>query len=100
MCFREEYNEKRLPSHPCLNLIANSEQVLTKVTSRRLLTFEKTRNPEEEELNHDVETVDFRERYFVVREETRKERRMREARIREENRLKHLNDMESNQNKK
>lgn len=66
--------------------MANCEQVLTKVTSRRLLTFEKIRQPTDEELNakHN-EITDFREKYFVVREETRKERRTREAQTRNDN---------------
>ncbi|KAJ8921986.1 hypothetical protein NQ315_008623 [Exocentrus adspersus] len=91
--FRQDYNEDGLPSHPCLKLVANCEQTLTKVTARRLLTFEKLRDPTEQELNMDhKEITDFREKYFVVREETRKERRMKEARVREENRLQHIRD--------
>ncbi|XP_050297429.1 tRNA (guanine(10)-N2)-methyltransferase homolog [Anthonomus grandis grandis] len=83
---REDYNEKALPSHPCLKLLANGEQVLSKVTSRRLLTFEKTRHPVKEELNLDnIAIQDFREKYFEIREETRKERRLKEAATRKEN---------------
>ncbi|KAJ8970386.1 hypothetical protein NQ314_001254 [Rhamnusium bicolor] len=59
--YRNDYDENGLPSHPCL------------------------KQPTEEELNRKHNKItDFREKYFVVREETRKERRMREARIREE----------------
>ncbi|RZC34191.1 tRNA (guanine(10)-N2)-methyltransferase -like, partial [Asbolus verrucosus] len=87
--FREDYQESGLPSHPCLKLVANSEQVLTKITSRRLLTFEKIRHPSVTELHlNESQITDFREKYFVAREETRKERRMREARIRKENWMK------------
>ncbi|KAJ8942253.1 hypothetical protein NQ318_003100 [Aromia moschata] len=88
--YREDYDEGCLPSHSCMKLVANCEQGLSKVTSRRLLTFEKVRQPTTEELdmNHD-NIMDFREKYFVLREETRKERRTQEAKIREENRLKH-----------
>ncbi|XP_057651094.1 tRNA (guanine(10)-N2)-methyltransferase homolog [Diorhabda carinulata] len=88
--FREDYDEKSLPSHPCFNLTANCEQVLTKVTSRRLLTFEKIRDPTPHEMEtYDHEIIDFRKKYYTAREESRKERRTREAQIREENRKKY-----------
>ncbi|XP_008201367.1 tRNA (guanine(10)-N2)-methyltransferase homolog [Tribolium castaneum] len=83
--FREDYSEAGLPSHPCLKLVANSEQILTKITSRRLLTFEKVRNINPTDDSDQNKIVDFREKYYVAREETRKEKRMREARIRKEN---------------
>ncbi|CAH1975401.1 unnamed protein product [Acanthoscelides obtectus] len=90
--FREDYTENVLPHHPCLELVSNSEQTLSKVTSRRLLTFEKTREPTEDELDeYPVDIMDFREKYFVIREESRKERRMKEAKIREDDRLRNLN---------
>lgn len=83
---REDYTEKCLPTHPCLTLIANNEQTLSKVTSRRLLTYEKVRHPSIDELEvRDTTIPDFREKYFVIREETRKERRLKEAAIRNEN---------------
>lgn len=91
LIFREAYSETGLPSHTCLKLVANCEQILNKVTSRRLLTFEKIRHPSDEELNlNDDQITDFREKYFVVREETRKERRMQKAIERKENWLKSL----------
>lgn len=82
---REDYAEKCLPTHPCLSLLANSEQPLSKVTSRRLLTYEKTRHPsvDEEDIEHTT-IQDFRNKYFLVREETRKEKREREAALRKE----------------
>ncbi|XP_030758341.1 tRNA (guanine(10)-N2)-methyltransferase homolog [Sitophilus oryzae] len=84
--FREDYTERCLPQHPCLKLVANSEQPLSKVTSRRLLTYEKIRQPSQSELEiRDISIQDFREKYFVLREETRKERRLREAAVRKEN---------------
>jgi tRNA (guanine10-N2)-methyltransferase len=86
--FREDYSDEGLPSHSCLQLVANSEQVLSKVTSRRLLTFEKIRHPTLEEAQDESEITDFRKKYFVVREETRKERRTREAKVRHENWIK------------
>ncbi|XP_026330319.1 tRNA (guanine(10)-N2)-methyltransferase homolog isoform X2 [Hyposmocoma kahamanoa] len=77
---REEYKEEHLPSHPCLRLIANSEQVLSKLTARRLLTYEK--------INADVSHVpiephahthNFREKLFAMGEITRKERKEKRA---------------------
>lgn len=65
--------------------MSNSEQILTKLTSRRLLTFEKIRNLNPSDANLQTQIVDFREKYYEAREETRKEKRMREARIRKEN---------------
>ncbi|VVD00129.1 unnamed protein product [Leptidea sinapis] len=38
---RSEFEASQLPSHPCLRLLASSEQVLSRLVSRRLLTFEK-----------------------------------------------------------
>lgn len=84
--FREDYTEKCLPTHPCLRLIANSEQPLSKVTSRRLLTYEKFKHPSIDELKLDDGSIqDFREKYFVVREETRKEKRLKDAANRKKN---------------
>lgn len=76
--YREDYNESCLPSHPCLRIIANCEQVLSKYTARRLLTFEKISNVDDNTVL-DPEDVpsDFREKYFNHREETRKERKLR-----------------------
>ncbi|CAI5514564.1 unnamed protein product [Closterium sp. Naga37s-1] len=38
---REEYVPEEIPEHPCLKLVANSEQILTKRWSRRLVTMVK-----------------------------------------------------------
>lgn len=43
---REIYTEESIPMHACLRLIANSEQVLSSLTSRRLLTYEKIAEPD------------------------------------------------------
>lgn len=43
---RDQYVEDQLPAHPCLELIANSEQILSNYTSRRLLTYKKVKEPE------------------------------------------------------
>eukprot|EP00475_Leptophrys_vorax_P030898 TRINITY_DN46631_c0_g1_i2.p2 TRINITY_DN46631_c0_g1~~TRINITY_DN46631_c0_g1_i2.p2 ORF type:complete len:395 (-),score=116.58 TRINITY_DN46631_c0_g1_i2:1665-2849(-) len=37
----EEYSEEDLPKHPCLRLVANCEQYLSRKLSRRLITLEK-----------------------------------------------------------
>jgi len=40
---RQTYKDEFLPSHPCLNLLYNCEQILTTSTSRRLIVMEKTK---------------------------------------------------------
>jgi len=41
---RQEYEERLLPSHPCLTLLHNCEQVLSSNTSRRLIVMSKFSN--------------------------------------------------------
>ncbi|KAI4477978.1 PREDICTED: tRNA (guanine(10)-N2)-methyltransferase homolog isoform X1 [Polistes canadensis] len=77
--FRDHYSTNQLPKHPCLRLIANSEQVLSNYTSRRLLTYEKVKEPQETDDINSTCLTDFREKYFALRDETRKERRMKRA---------------------
>ncbi|KAL2744071.1 tRNA (guanine(10)-N2)-methyltransferase [Vespula maculifrons] len=77
--FRDQYSTDQLPTHPCLRLIANSEQVLSNYTSRRLLTYEKVKEPQETDDINSICLTDFREKYFALRDETRKERRMKKA---------------------
>lgn len=36
-----DYSEVTIPKHRCLKLVANSEQDISLITSRRLLTYEK-----------------------------------------------------------
>ncbi|XP_022101515.1 tRNA (guanine(10)-N2)-methyltransferase homolog isoform X3 [Acanthaster planci] len=43
---RAEYTEDQIPHHPCLSLVANSEQPLSTTIGRRLVTMEKTRHME------------------------------------------------------
>ncbi|XP_061529914.1 tRNA (guanine(10)-N2)-methyltransferase homolog isoform X4 [Phycodurus eques] len=45
--YRPEYCEEMVPLHPCLRLISNCEQMLSSHTSRRLITMEKVKEPEE-----------------------------------------------------
>ena len=42
-CMRSEYREEDLPKHPCLEPVANSEQVLSSKMSRRLITLVKVK---------------------------------------------------------
>lgn len=84
--YRADYTPERIPKHPCLEIIANSEQVLSNFTSRRLLTYEKIVEPAEDDLNSVVErssNIDFRDRYFCPMEESRQERRIRVAKLKE-----------------
>ncbi|XP_062520857.1 tRNA (guanine(10)-N2)-methyltransferase homolog isoform X2 [Corticium candelabrum] len=67
--YRADYQPNLIPTHPCLTLITNSEQVLSKDTSRRLLTMEKTNEPTPE--THLCESLQnkwydsFRTNYFA-----------------------------------
>uniref|UniRef100_A0A8D8Q1J1 tRNA (guanine(10)-N(2))-methyltransferase TRMT11 n=1 Tax=Cacopsylla melanoneura TaxID=428564 RepID=A0A8D8Q1J1_9HEMI len=76
--FRSEYCEDDLPKHSCFSLISNSEQVLSAHTSRRLLTYEKSRQPETNAPKESVvsrESVSFRDKFFNHAEETRQMKR-------------------------
>lgn len=77
---REDYTEDHLPSHPCLSLISNSEQILSKLTSRRLLTYEKVHETVPHmPVDPNSGTHNFREKYFAFGEISRKERKERKA---------------------
>ncbi|KAG0714861.1 tRNA (guanine(10)-N2)-methyltransferase [Chionoecetes opilio] len=75
--FREDYDESHIPSHPCLTLVFNCEQVLTVHSSRRLITLMKTRHPEVGETAKsqvtDV-TAKFRDKFFQANALTKEER--------------------------
>ncbi|KAK9505139.1 hypothetical protein O3M35_009262 [Rhynocoris fuscipes] len=60
---RCEYTEDILPSHVCLQLEANSEQILSTTSSRRLLTYTKISEPSEETFISVPEEESFRQRY-------------------------------------
>ncbi|XP_041758389.1 tRNA (guanine(10)-N2)-methyltransferase homolog [Coregonus clupeaformis] len=45
--YRPEYCEEMVPLNPCLRLVSNCEQTLSSHTSRRLITMEKIKEPEE-----------------------------------------------------
>lgn len=66
-----------------MKLVANSEQVLSSLTSRRLLTYEKIAEPNDT-TDEIVEGLgDFRAKFFAMGDETRTERRLRQAELRE-----------------
>lgn len=74
--YREEYDIKVLPSHPCLTLVGNSEQILSKFVSRRLLTFEKHKDVQDESEHKKVFAVgikNFRQKYFAQIEKLKRE---------------------------
>ncbi|KAG8036313.1 hypothetical protein G9C98_003636 [Cotesia typhae] len=77
--YRECYSKEQLPSHPCLQMIANSEQILSIHASRRLLTYMKIREPCDDDVVNTLNILDFREMYFALRDETRKEKRTKQA---------------------
>jgi tRNA (guanine10-N2)-methyltransferase len=64
---KDEYEPKDIPQHPCLELIANSEQSFG-VWSRRLITLEKIREPDHDctslVSDHTPAHAKFRQRYF------------------------------------
>ncbi|KAL0275169.1 UNVERIFIED_CONTAM: hypothetical protein PYX00_003114 [Menopon gallinae] len=93
--YKEDYDESKLPSHPCLTLIANSEQVLTGHTSRRLLTWEKHKEVESScgPTVPEMFPSGFRQHYFG-HGETRKQRR---ARLAQENGLKDFSKVHENE---
>ncbi|XP_034828688.1 tRNA (guanine(10)-N2)-methyltransferase homolog isoform X2 [Maniola hyperantus] len=77
---REEYKEEHLPYHPCLRLVSNSEQVLSKLTARRLLTYKKiSEDVPDRTVDPNATEHNFREKYFTVGELTRRERKEKRA---------------------
>lgn len=44
--FTEDHSEEFVPTNPCLQLLASSEQILSANTSRLLLTYRKVREPQ------------------------------------------------------
>ncbi|RVE44309.1 hypothetical protein evm_011033 [Chilo suppressalis] len=76
---RDEYDPLDLPSHPCLELVANSEQPLSRLTCRRLLTYEKRHDYIDAQPDANAGTHNFREKYFALGEITRREKKERRA---------------------
>ncbi|XP_012692919.1 tRNA (guanine(10)-N2)-methyltransferase homolog [Clupea harengus] len=84
--YRPEYCEEMIPMNPCLSLLSNCEQVLSTHTSRRLITMEKTKEPEEEDALAQLtdprygpyEGLDsFRDKYFSGVTKRNKEEELR-----------------------
>ncbi|CAK1543802.1 unnamed protein product [Leptosia nina] len=77
---RDEYLEEQIPTHPCMKLVSNSEQVLSKLTARRLLTYQKI-SDDIPETPHDTRATvhNFRDRYFAIGEISRREKKERRA---------------------
>ncbi|CAH1406059.1 unnamed protein product [Nezara viridula] len=71
---RCEYDEKKLPHHDCLQLVGNSEQILSTTSSRRLLTYEKNKNFKPNSSSNGIlySEETFRERYYKYVEQLRK----------------------------
>ncbi|GBP89335.1 tRNA (guanine(10)-N2)-methyltransferase homolog [Eumeta japonica] len=77
---RDEYDESMLPSHPCLKLVANSEQILTKLTARRLLTYEKiSEGIPNVPVDLDNVISNFRNKYFAAGEMTRRQKKEKQS---------------------
>lgn len=68
-----------------MKLTANSEQILSNHASRRLLTYIKIREPKNNDIINTMNIPDFREMYFALRDETRREKRTRQAEERAKN---------------
>lgn len=71
--YRPEYIEKNVPTHSCLKLISNSEQILATNISRRLITMEKICDIDEAEGSDAVAKISenhyessFRQKYFAA----------------------------------
>ncbi|XP_064085838.1 tRNA (guanine(10)-N2)-methyltransferase homolog isoform X2 [Macrobrachium nipponense] len=74
---REDYMDNLVPSHPCLELVSNCEQILNVHSSRRLITLKKTREPQlgEEATAHVADmSSNFREKFFQASQMTKEEK--------------------------
>ncbi|OQR68179.1 tRNA (guanine(10)-N2)-methyltransferase-like [Tropilaelaps mercedesae] len=81
--FLNSFYSPALPYHPCLQFISASEQKLTSHSSRILLTYEKVKEPQNDELERScgttVHTINFREKYFAKRDTDQKVARIIES---------------------
>lgn len=71
-----DYDPNELPMHRCLNLVSNCEQKLSTFTSRRLLTYEKIKEPELHEVGAFTVSYGaaFREKFYRHAQKLQKER--------------------------
>lgn len=74
---RSDYSDDCIPKSKYLKLIANSEQVLSSIAARRLLTYEKISEPATDDLEI-IDNIrdDFRPRFFAVEDAERLEKRI------------------------
>lgn len=72
---RTEFDDKILPQHSAMELVANSEQILSGETSRILLTYEKVAEQGEIVECPDLNEFDFRLKFFNHGDGNREERR-------------------------
>ncbi|XP_063705779.1 tRNA (guanine(10)-N2)-methyltransferase homolog [Culicoides brevitarsis] len=67
--YREDYSESQLPRHKSLEIVSNCEQILTTVTSRRLLTYEKVSKYVEDAMDNEEDENsgldNFRQKWFT-----------------------------------
>lgn len=74
---RSDYSDDCIPKSNYLKLIANSEQVLSSIAARRLLTYEKIKEPDTDDLEI-IDNIrdDFRPRFFAIEDADRLEKKM------------------------
>lgn len=67
-----------------MRLLANSEQTLSSICARRLLTYEKIAEPDQDHLeNIDKIKDDFRDRFFAFDDVERQEKRIQRLELKE-----------------
>lgn len=71
---RRDYSEDYIPKSACLQLVANSEQYLSSIAARRLLTYEKISEPGIGTENVSDILDDFRFKFFARDEKERLEK--------------------------
>lgn len=65
----EVYREEEIPQHPALQLIANSEQVLSTKFSRRLITMQKVGVPRVQCCSNSLPIATINERVTTSKQE-------------------------------
>lgn len=82
--FRREYSDDCIPKSSCFKLVANSEQYLSSIAARRLLTYEKIADPTTNVLeNINSMQDDFRPKFFAFNDQERQEKRLQRAELKE-----------------
>lgn len=90
--YSADFNEATIPKSASFQLISNSCQRISSITSRLLLTYEKIGEPHADMTDGEpLEQCDeFRTKFFTSGEECRQERRAKRAELREVGRLEAL----------